>query len=170
MSIITSPEFLINMKSIPQKGDDEYDAFLKYELDKLNYGVTINGVYIPNWLYWHLNYWKAILPDIDKRNGEVRDKLKNPTLRDNEWLIAEYLQRAKEEKKGIIIIGGRRIAKTTFVASWLGLHASIFEGSQNVIVGNNRGDIRNITVQMDLGLNQVPKYIRYKRILNGWEK
>lgn len=170
MSIITSPEFYINMKSVPRQGDSDFDAFVNMELDKLEYGLTINGVYITNWLYWHLNYWRAYIPQQDTRSGEVKDVFIHPTLRDNEWLIAEHLQRAKEEKKGLLLIGGRRIAKTSVVSSWLSLHATIYQGSQNVIVGNNKGDIRNITLQMDKGLSNLEPFMKYDRLLDDWGK
>lgn len=170
MSLLSSPELFINMKSTPQKGDREYDAFVKSELDKLEYGLTINGVFISNWLYWHINYWKTYLPTIDTRSNEVKDVFMTPTLRDNEWLIANYLEQAKQEHKGLIIIGGRRIAKTSIVSSWLSLHAIIYPGSQNVIVGNNKGDIRNITLQMDKGLSGLEPFLSYERLLDDWGK
>ncbi len=170
MSLINSPEFFINMKSIPQKGDRDYEAFVRYELEKLEYGVTVNGVYITNWLYWHLNHWQAFIPDIDPRTGQVKDRFLHPKLRDNEWIVAEGLKDAIEQKKGIVIVGGRRIAKTSMVASWLALNATIHEGSQNVIVGNNKGDIRNITTQMDKGLGALSDFLRIPTILNNWEK
>lgn len=170
MSIITSPEFFINMKSVPKKGDVDYQAFLTAELDKLQYGVTINGVYIPNWLYWHINHWKLYRPSIDPRNGDVIDIFDRPQLRDNEWMIAEAIEKAKAEKKGLCIIGARRLAKTSIVSSWLGLGATIYEGSQNVIVGNNKGDISNIATQLDKGLNGVESFLKYGRILNDPRK
>ena len=169
-NIITSPEFFINMKSVPTPDSREYGAFVKSELDKLQYGVTINGVHISNWLYWHINYWKIYRPEWDDRRKEVVDIFSNPHLRDNEWIIAEALQKAKEQQKGLILIGARRLAKTTFIASWLGLGATIYEGSQNVIVGNNKGDIRNITSQMDKGLSNVESFLRYNRLLDDWKK
>lgn len=170
MSIITSPEFFINMKSVPKKGDTDFQAFLEHELDKLQYGVTINGVYIPNWLYWHINHWKIYRPSIDPRNGDVVDIFDRPQLRDNEWMIAEAIENAKREKKGLCIIGARRLAKTSIVSSWLGLGATIYEGSQNVIVGNNKGDISNIATQLDKGLNGVEPFLKYGRILNDPRK
>ena len=170
MSLITSPEFFINMKSVPKKGDADFQAFLDAELDKLQYGITVNGVYIPNWLYWHINHWRIYRPAIDERNGDVIDIFDRPQLRDNEWMIAEALEEAKRQKKGLILIGSRRLAKTTFVASWLGLGATIYEGSQNVIVGNNKGDISNITTQMDKGLLGLESFLRYGRINDDWKK
>lgn len=98
MSISTSPEMFINMKSIPKKETQDYDAFLLNELDKLQYGVTINGVYISSYYTGHINYWKAYIPQ-QVRSGEVIDKFINPQLRDNEWMIAEYLEQAKEKRK-----------------------------------------------------------------------
>lgn len=170
MSLITSPEFFINMKSYPQKGDRDYDDFILYELDKIEYGVTINGTYISGWLYWHLNHWQTYIPTIDLRSGDVKDEFINPSLRDNEWLVAENLEKAREQKSGLILIGGRRIAKTSMVSSWLGMHATIYQGSQNVIVGNNKGDIRNITLQMDKGLSSITPFLKHDRLLDDWGK
>lgn len=170
MSLITTPEFLINMKSIPSKNSRDYESFIAYEIDKLKYGVKINGVNIPNWLYWHLNYWKIYRPVEDKRSGEVLDQFLHPQLRDNEWMIAEALEKAKTEKKGVIIVGTRRFAKTTLAASYIGMNASLYEGGQNVIVGNNKADLTNITLQLDKGLTNVHPFIKYDRLLDDWRK
>lgn len=170
MSIITSPEFFINMKSIPTETSSEYDDFVRRELDKLRYGTTINGIFIPPWLYWHINYWKIYRPIEDLRNHEIVDVFANPQLRDNEWMIAEKLEQAKSEKKGLLIVGARRIAKTSVVASWLGLGATIYEGSQNIVVGNNKGDITNITTQMDKGLSGIVDFLKFPRPNNDWSK
>ena len=170
MSVLTSPEFFINMKSVPKKGDADFQAFLEAELDKLQYGLTVNGVYIPNWLYWHINHWKIYRPILDPRNGDVIDTFDRPQLRDNEWMIAEAIEAAKQQKKGLIVIGSRRIAKTSMIASWIGLGATIYEGSQNVIVGNNKGDIGNITSQLDKGLLGLESFLRYGRINDDWKK
>lgn len=157
------------MKKTPPPDSAEYNAFVKSELDKLQYGVTINGVFISPWLYWHTNFWKIYRPEWNEKRGEVIDVYTNPQLRDNEWLIAEALTKAKKEQKGIILIGARRLAKTTFLASWLGLGATVYEGSQNVIVGNNKNDIKNITSQMDKGLNSVESFLRYNRLRDDWK-
>lgn len=169
MAIITSPELVINMKSLPTPDSREYTDFVRQELKKLEEGVTINGVYIPNWLYWHISYWKLYRPTWDERRQEVIDVFDRPLLRDNEWMIAEALVQAKKEQKGVILIGARRLAKTSFLASWLGLGATIYEGSQNVIVGNNKNDIKNITSQMDKGLNAVEPFLRYNRLRDDWK-
>ncbi len=50
------------------------------------------------------------------------------------------------------------------------MHATLYQGSQNVIVGNNKGDIRNITLQMDKGLSDITPFLRFNRILNDWGK
>jgi len=168
MSIITSPEMFINMKSIPKPNSREYEDFVKYELEKIKYGVTINGVKIPAWLYFHINHWKIYQPRWDDRLQETIDVYDRPLLRDNEWIIAESIERAKQEKKGLIIAGSRRISKTTVMASWTGHGATIYEGSQNVIVGNNKGDITNITTQLDKGLNSLEMFMRYPRIADDW--
>jgi hypothetical protein len=157
------------MKSLPPEGSEEFKMFVNGELDKIEYGVTINGVFIPGWLYWHINYWKTYIPVQDPRSMEVKDTFMQPTLRDNEWMVAEKLQEAKDKKCGLIIIGGRRIAKTSMVSSWVGMHSIIYKGSQNVIVGNNKGDIRNITIQMDKGLSELD-FFKFDRLKDDWGK
>ena len=72
---------------------------------KLLNGVTINGVFIHPWLYWHINFWKMMI-DV----GEDRIP-GNSQLRDNEWMFAEFLKQAEEENKGIFMFGCRRFGK-----------------------------------------------------------
>src|ERR1051325_7324929 len=96
----------------------EYDAFFQNELDKIKYGVTINGIYIHGWLYWHLNHWHIYLDEEDERNkNDILRVFRNPALRDNEFMISEYLKQAEEQKKGLLIFGSRRFGKTEFESS-----------------------------------------------------
>ena len=72
---------------------------------KLLNGVTINGVFIHPWLYWHINFWKMMIDVGDDRIPG------NSQLRDNEWMFAEFLKQAEEENKGIFMFGCRRFGK-----------------------------------------------------------
>jgi len=167
---MTSTEFFINMKSIPSKDSVEYDAFFARELEKIKYGVKINGVDISGWLYWHVNHWKMAMDAIDPRNGDIIRKFDNPQLRDNEWVIAEHLKKAEEEKKGLCIIGSRRLGKSVYASSYSGRSATIYQGSENVIVGNNKDDLGVITSLMDKGLLGLHEHFRFGRILDDWKK
>ena len=52
---IKSTEFFKNMKSLPVEGTTEWDELVKWEEEKCLGGVTIDGVFIPGWLYFHIN-------------------------------------------------------------------------------------------------------------------
>lgn len=114
MSLSTSPEFYVNMKNPPvwndlfgwKDQDDDVKQFFKEEAYKVKYGVTINGTFIPPWLYWHVNFFPVFQ---DLPNGERVPAISR--LRDNEWFFAEMYQRARMEKKGLGMFGTRRFGK-----------------------------------------------------------
>src|SRR5688572_25045665 len=112
MSIITSPELYLNIKSIPDESSIEYDAFFKNELNKIEYGLTINGVYIPGWLYWHINHWTIYMDEEDPINFSIKRKSGHPQLRDNEWMIAEYLTKAEKKRKALLVVASGRLEKS----------------------------------------------------------
>lgn len=170
MSIITSPDFFINQKSIPDKKSVEYDAFFSNELDKITYGITINDIYIHGWLYWHLNHWNIYKDIIDPRDGNTIRSFTKPDLRDNEWIIAEHVNMAEKQKKGLMIFGSRRLGKSEFEASWIGRAATIYEGSENVIGSTNEKDLVIITSKIDKGLSNLHPYFRHGRLKDNWVK
>lgn len=114
MSLSTSPEFYINMKNPPvwndlfgwEDQDDDVKQFFTEEAYKVKNGVTINGTFIPPWLYWHVNFFPVFQ---DLPNGERVPAISR--LRDNEWFFAEMYQRARQEKKGLGMFGTRRFGK-----------------------------------------------------------
>lgn len=107
---IKSTEFFRNMKTLPPPGTEEFRQLIKWEEEKILGGVNINGVHISGWLYWHLNHWWIRIDDVDEYGNDVRKEC-NPELRDNEWIRAEALEKAKNERKGYIEIGGRQGGK-----------------------------------------------------------
>lgn len=109
-----SKELYINMgNDIPlwndlysyEEQDDDVKQFWENEAMKLLNGVTINGVFIHPWLYWHINFWKMMIDVGDDRIPG------NSQLRDNEWMFAEFLKQAEEENKEIFMFGCRRFGK-----------------------------------------------------------
>lgn len=109
-----SKELYINMgNDIPlwndlysyEEQDDDVKQFWENEAMKLLNGVTINGVFIHPWLYWHINFWKMMIDVGDDRIPG------NSQFRDNEWMFAEFLKQAEEENKGIFMFGCRRFGK-----------------------------------------------------------
>lgn len=114
MSLSTSPEFYVNMKNPPvwndlfgwEDQDDDVKQFFMEEAYKVKNGITINGTFIPPWLYWHVNFFPVFQ---DLPNGERVPAISR--LRDNEWFFAEMYQRARQEKKGLGMFGTRRFGK-----------------------------------------------------------
>lgn len=163
-------EFYINIKSIPDKESSEYDAFFRNELHKIEYGVTINGVFIPGWLYWHINHWTIYKDYEDPINHSIKRINSRPDLRDNEWMIAEYLVRAEQERKGLLIVGSRRLGKSEFEGSITGRNSTIYQGTQNIITGGNDPDIKIVSAVVDNGLKHLHPYFKFDRIANDWRK
>lgn len=114
MSLSTSPEFYVNMKNPPvwndlfgwEDQDDDVKQFFTEEAYKVKNGITINGTFIPPWLYWHVNFFPVFQ---DLPNGGRVPAISR--LRDNEWFFAEMYQRARQEKKGLGMFGTRRFGK-----------------------------------------------------------
>lgn len=145
-----SKELYINMgNDIPlwndlysyEEQDDDVKQFWENEAMKLLNGVTINGVFIHPWLYWHINFWKMMIDVGDDRIPG------NSQLRDNEWMFAEFLKQAEEENKGIFMFGCRRFGKALFDSEILYL-----EGQEkmigNIVVGDKIYDDKGNLVEV----------------------
>lgn len=167
---MVSNEFLMNMKSIPDASSQEYEAFWDNERHKAEYGLTVNGVFIPDWLYWHTQLW-TIYDDIeDTLNHTIKRQSLKASFRDNEWIIAEGLQEAKDQRKGVMFFGSRRLGKSEFISSYIGQGATLFEGSENVVMGGNWGDIDVIMAKIVHGLNHIPNYFKFGRLSENLRK
>ena len=128
----------------------------------------MDGVYINPFLYWHLNIWHTEVDVIDER-GRISQKYANPYLRDNEWVVTNEIDRAHQEKRGLVILGIRRFAKSVIEASYIAWGATFDENSQNIIAGLNAPDIKLITDKIDKGLNFLPEAWRWQRIEDNWK-
>jgi len=147
---INSKELYINMgNDIPlwndlysyEEQDDDVKQFWENEAMKLLNGVTINGVFIHPWLYWHINFWKMMI-DV----GEDRIP-GNSQLRDNEWMFAEFLKQAEEENKGIFMFGCRRFGKALLDSEILYLEDRE-KMIGNIVVGNKIYDDKGNLVEV----------------------
>ena len=161
-------DWFINQPRIPDKESDEYKAFFNFHKELCLNGAMMGGVYINPFLYWHLNFWNTEVDVIDER-GRISQKYANPYLRDNEWLITNEIDRAQQEKKGLVILGIRRLAKSVIESSYIAWGATFDENSQNIIAGLNAPDIKLITDKIDKGLNFLPEAWRWQRIEDNWK-
>ena len=161
-------DWFINQKRVPDRDSDEYKLFYNFHKELCLNGAMMGGVYINPFLYWHLNFWNTEVDIIDDR-GRISQKYANPYLRDNEWVITNEIDRAQNEKKGLVILGIRRLAKSVIESSYIAWGATFDENSQNIIAGLNAPDIKLITDKIDKGLNFLPEAWRWQRIEDNWK-
>lgn len=166
-----SSEFLSQIKNKPDPTSIYYNDFWDNERRKAEYGLTVNGVFISPWLYWHTQLWKILIDKIDPVNPNIIKKvLKLSEMRDNEWIISDAMEQAQKEKKGIMIFGSRRLGKSEFISSHVGRYATLFENSENVITGGNWGDIDVIMSKVTTGLNNLPDDFKFGRLAENLRK
>jgi len=161
-------DWFINQKRIPDKDSQECKPFFDFHRELCLNGAIMGGTYINPFLYWHLNIWHTEVDIIDSY-GRIAQKYANPLLRDNEWLVTNEIDRAQQEKRGLVILGIRRFAKSVIEASYIAWGATFDENSQNIIAGLNAPDIKLITDKIDKGLNFIPEYWRWQRIEDNWK-
>lgn len=161
-------DWFLNQLRIPDKESVEYKQFFNFHKELCLNGAMMGGVYINPFLYWHLNFWNTEVDVMDER-GRISQKYANPLLRDNEWVITNEIDKAQREKKGLVILGIRRLAKSVIESSYIGWGATFDENSQNIIAGLNAPDIKLITDKIDKGLNFLPEAWRWQRIEDNWK-
>ena len=161
-------DWFINQGRLPDRNSAEYKPFFDFHKELCLNGCMMNGTYINPFLYWHLNVWHTEVDVVDER-GRIYQKYANPLLRDNEWIVTNEIDRAQQEKKGLVILGIRRFAKSVLEASYIGWGATFDENSQNVIAGLNAPDIKLITDKLDKGLNFLPEAWRWQRVEDNWK-
>lgn len=171
MQIKTS-EFFMNMKKIPPPNSREFNDLVEWEIEKCLGGVSINGVHISNWLYFHINHWHIRVDARDRYGNDTRIK-SLPYLRDNEWERAEALESCRKHPdgmKGYMEVGLRQGGKSEFEASMTGWSSLMFENTQNVIVGGNGPDLQLLTDKLDFGLKNMWEGIGIGKIDKDWRK
>ena len=162
-------DWMMNQKRLPTLDSAEHQQFFDFHEELCTNGCMMGGVYINPFLYWHLNAWHTEVDVIDDR-GRINQVYANPSLRDNEWIVTNEIDRAQIEKKGLIILGIRRFAKSVLEASYVAHGATFDENSQNIISGLNAPDIKLITDKIDKGLNYLPEAWRWQRVEDNWAK
>ena len=169
--MISSPEFLINVKHLPDPDSAEYIPFWENEDKKITEGVTINGFYFSPFIYWHLNFGALYIDEkVGARN--IR-KLGKPQLWDTYLPIDEAIHKAEthpDGKKGLVIVGSRRISKTILTSSYIAHKAVTLQGGDNLISALNQPDLNNTTQAVDLILRNLPEYFRFPRIEDDWKR
>lgn len=153
------------MKRIPDASSREYKPFFKNELHKIKHGITINGVQLGGWLYWHTNHWKIF---IDRSDGSR--KLSRPWIRDNEWIIDGGVQNAEKNKRGLLILGSRQFGKSEVGASYEGRRTIAYKNTQNVLAGLSSDDLQGLLSKLYNGYNHLHPYFKPILIKNDSDK
>jgi hypothetical protein len=161
-------DWLMNQGRLPTTDSVEYNQFFAFHEEICKNGCMMGNTYINPFLYWHLNAWHTEIDVIDEY-GRIAQKYANPSLRDNEWIVSSEIDRAQKERKGLVILGIRRFAKSVLEASYVSHGATFDENSQNIIAGLNAADIKLITDKIDKGLNYLPEAWKWQRVEDNWK-
>lgn len=107
---IKTTEFFKNFKTLPPQDSQEFWDLIDWEKDKCLGGVSVQGIKISGWLYWHLNHWHIGYDTKDNYGNDIVIP-QLPDLRDNEWERAEAIEECQRLKQGYIEVGQRRGGK-----------------------------------------------------------
>ncbi len=163
-------QFFRNRRDLPENDSQEFIDLVREEVEKCMGGVTVDGVTISGWLYWHLNHWHIRIDGKDEWGNETRLK-SLPHLRDNEWIRAEALEKCRthpDGTKGYMEIGLRQGGKSELEASFCAYNAILFKDSQNVVVGGNDADLGLLKDKIDFGLRHLWEGIAIPRLDKTW--
>lgn len=164
---ISNPQFFIHMKGLPAEETEEFLDLVGWERRKCIEGVYIDDIYIPGWLYFHLNHW-WIRVDQEDAVGNVHRIESLPALRDNEWIRSEHFENCRKYKKAYLEFGARQGGKSEFEASYIGYSALLYENGQNIIVGSNSKDLDMLKDKIDFGLKRIWKGLYTPRLDKTW--
>src|SRR6476469_4325961 len=115
---ITINDFFYNIKDLTIEGTEEFDKLIDVEIAKCLGGVYVDGIYFSGWLYWHLCHW-WIRDDYEDEYGNIQRKKLRASLRDNEWIVAQYLEQCRIDRKGYLHVGVRQFGKSEIMASYI---------------------------------------------------
>lgn len=175
-------EMLIYMDNIPK-----WDTTLHYwqqkketlqiyvdEFKKIKNGISIDGVYISGWAYYHINVYIAPIPvnkwNETKQKFFSQDVKMNPPLRDSDYMIFENRDRLEDsEYKLLFLACSRRVAKTTTEASMLS-HAATLGEETLLCAGASAKDLEQLAKNFKIdNLNKNPAF-RVFNVTNDWSK
>jgi len=162
-----TPEFFINMKSVPDKQSSERGSFILEEKRKCREGINLNGIYIPGSLYMHLNYYNL---EGDSVTNPGKKEIMLPTLRDNEWIIFNDYDLCKKQNKLYPLFGARQISKSeTEVSLCLG-ELSMYSPTEAMALFANDNHRDTFVKKARIALLHGEKFIYIPNIDRDWKK
>lgn len=133
---------------------------------KINRGFDIDGYFMHPWLYYHLNFYKTPIPQPDKSEPIV-----NPSLRDNEWFIAEMLKKAEKlGNRGLLMFGTRRFAKSVTMSSICDWKAVTKANASTSIKSGSAGDLSDLTSKIATSIMYMEPAFRIFSPKGDWTK
>lgn len=150
---------------------DQEEEVLQYwvsEYNKVNKGITVDGVFIHPWLYTHINFFKTPI-------GDEGDDILVPGLRDNEWYLHEIIKYTQEEidalkDGGMAVFGTRRYGKSTGEASWSVFTILTNPTKNGVVCSTNEKDILALADKIDIGVTYLPPAFKLNMNSKDWTK
>jgi len=150
---------------------DQEEEVLQYwvsEYNKVQKGITVDGIFIHPWLYTHINFFKTPI-------GDEGDDILVPGLRDNEWYLHEIIKYTQEQiddlkDGGMAIFGTRRYGKSTGEASW-SVYTILTNPTKNgVVCSTNEKDILALADKIDIGVTYLPPAFKLNMNSKDWTK
>lgn len=179
-SVRTSKEMFINMRpqDIPKWNSkkhyfDQDPVVLQFwaeEINKITHGLTLGGYFIHPWLYFHLNFFRTPIPQIDGTEPTIQ-----PDLRDNEWFFAENLKKCINPEnenyysKAILMYGTRRFGKSVILASLAHWRTITKFNSFGTIIGGSSSDLGALTSKIKTSMTYVDEPLRLRWIQQEWD-
>ena len=176
----TSKEMFINMnqRDIPKWNPNKHFfdqdqvtiQFWTEELNKIKHGVNINGYFMHPWLYFHLNFFRTPIPQIDGSEPNIQ-----PDLRDNEWFFAENLVRCINKEnpnfysKALLMYGTRRFGKSVILASLAHWRTITKFNSFGSVIGGNSSDINALTSKIKTSMTYIDKPLQIDILKQEWD-
>lgn len=161
-----TPEFYINMKSIPDKKSVERKDFVLEEKRKCIEGININGIYIPGGLYFHLNYYH--LQGDNLKTGKKDIFL--PRLRDNEWIFFNDYDEAYKKRLIYTFFGLRQAGKSEMEASLCLRELSLFKETEAIALFSRTPDKDTFVKKITTAITHGEKFMIIPNIDKDWSK
>jgi hypothetical protein len=179
-SLRTSKEMFINMKprDIPKWNSNKHFfdqdpvamQFWSEELNKIKYGVNINGYNMHPWLYFHLNFFRTPIIQLDGSEPNTQ-----PDLRDNEWFFAENLMMSINTEnpnfysKALLMYGTRRFGKSVMLASLAHWRTITKFNSFGSVIGGSSSDINALTSKIKTSMTYIDKPFQIDILKQEWD-
>lgn len=126
-------------------GTYQFEEYWREETRKCKEGFTYGGLYIPGSYYYYLNYTQ-----IDLKDEKTRRKTQGfPLFTDVDLEYFTFIEKAREQQKGIVLVKPRRIGFSYKSAAIISHEFSFYKNAK-CIIGAFQSDLSENTMRMSL--------------------